>query len=299
MITRTIWSSLGERDRDCARDLLMVRGGSSLRPERLDADEFEDQGVHIVHRGRLCSRSEWDWHERWFELLAAPSFGALHDGYIIATDSLLVGAVRAGPDPAPDFAVGFPAYLHPDFWARRVDGYDWPRGRGPLHGVAYGQPGSPGEFALSRVAGGLVAVVNPSRNGMLLDDAAIPATEACWQPKALTTNTNRTVLGFALHGRQLLAVTHDGDDRPLVVAASVLQPARWQVPLGWAYAILRGNAEVGSVPEYAQTQALWGYCEFVLDADHWPAVCAGDPQALDVFEQRLAQARANLQYPLV
>lgn len=299
MITRTIWSSLGERDRGCVRDLLMVRGGSSQKPETPDADEFEDQEVLIVHRGRLCSRSEWSWRENWFELLDAPSFGALHDGYVIAIDSVFIGAVSAGPAAAPDFAVGLPAYVHPDFWARMVDGYDWPRDRGPLNGVAYGQSVSPGDIALGRVAGGLVAVVNPSKGGAVLDDAAIPATQACWQPKALTSSANRKVLGFALHGRQLLAVTHDGDDRPLLVAASVLQPARWQVPLGWAYAIVRGNAEVDSAPEYPQIQALWGYREFVLDRDHWPAVCAGDPQALDIFRQRLDQARANLQYPIV
>lgn len=146
------------------------------------------------------------------------------------------------------------------------------------------------------VSGGLAATSTDTNT--TLDEYAIPAMKACWQPQQLTPATDHTVIGYVLHGRQLLAITHDAADNPVIVTFDALSPNRWNVPVGWKFSILRGNTELNALPSCPETQALWGYPELVLDLDHWPAVHAQDPDALAIFRTRLAQGRANLQHPL-
>ena len=109
----------------------------------------------------------------------------------------------------------------------------------------------------------------------------------------LTPGLGYQVLGMVLWENVLSVLVRGDWGVPCYAPAGLFELATWEIPAGWKFGLFSGIRASGTDLWTDPYGAAWGYSEFVDDPAHGAALAEGDPAALAIFAERLAEAEAS------
>ena len=108
----------------------------------------------------------------------------------------------------------------------------------------------------------------------------------------LTVGSEYVVVGMGLWENVLFVLVRDDWGKPCFARAGLFELSSGEIPEGWRFALGPGIRASGRDLWVQPCGAMWGYDELVDDPAHLGALEERDPDALAIFERRVAVALA-------
>ncbi len=109
----------------------------------------------------------------------------------------------------------------------------------------------------------------------------------------LTVGSEYVVVGMGLWENVLFVLVRDDWGKPCFARAGLFELGSDDVPDGWRFALCPGIRASGRELWVQPCGAVWGYDELVDDPAHLSALEERDPDALAIFERRMAAVLAD------
>lgn len=110
----------------------------------------------------------------------------------------------------------------------------------------------------------------------------------------LTIGSEYTCVGMGLWQNVLNVLISDDNGMASYVPIGLFDVVTARIPDGWKFVLSTGIYARGRDVLADPFQAGWGYPELIDDEDHSDALMNGDPVALRIFVDRVAEARQAL-----
>lgn len=110
---------------------------------------------------------------------------------------------------------------------------------------------------------------------------------------ALTPGQRYVVLGMLLWENVLSVLVRDDWGLPCYAPAGLFEMGVMELPPGWKLGLFPGLGAAGPDGWSDPHSAEWGYPELLDDPQHGARLVEGEPDALEIFAVRLAEAEAG------